>query len=76
MVFIPLRAGSCHHTIKNMNYSWIFVVIVYLVFTHLIAQYIGTKRRIGYGHSVLWSILFSPVIGLIVTLMSKRIETK
>ncbi len=59
-----------------MNYIFILVVVLYFVATHLIAQHIGTKRKIGYGHSVLWSILFSPVIGLIVTLLSRPIETK
>jgi hypothetical protein len=57
-----------------MNYTWIIVIAAYFVLTHLIAQYIGTKRKIGYGQSVLWSILFSPVIGLIATLLSKPVN--
>jgi Na+-driven multidrug efflux pump len=59
-----------------MNYTWILIIILYIALTHLIAQYIGTKRKIGYGQSVLWSILFSPIIGLIATLLSKPIEEK
>ena len=43
---------------------------------HLIAQYIGRKRQIGYGKSVFWSILFSPVIGILVTLSSRKIEKR
>jgi len=50
----------------------IFIAIVYVVLTHIIAQYIGTKRKIGYGKSVFWSILFSPVIGLVITLLSEK----
>jgi hypothetical protein len=50
----------------------ITVAIVYVVLTHVIAQYIGTKRKIGYGKSVFWSILFSPVIGLVITLLSEK----
>ena len=50
----------------------ILIAIVYVVLTHIIAQYIGTKRKIGYGKSVFWSILFSPVIGLVITLLSKK----
>ena len=57
-----------------MNYSWIIVIALYIVLAHLIAQYIGTKRKIGYGKSILWSVLFSPVVGLIITLSSKKIE--
>jgi len=56
-----------------MNYVWIIVIVLYIATTHLIAQYIGTKRNIGYGRSILWSILFSPIIGLIITLLSKKI---
>ena len=48
--------------------------LIYIVLTHLIAKNIGTKREIGYGKSILWSILFSPVIGYFVTKMSKPIE--
>ena len=59
-----------------MNYIWILMIALYFVLSHVIAEYIGTKRRLGYGQSILWSILFSPVIGLIVTLLSKRIEEK
>ena len=52
----------------------ILVAALYVVLTQLIAQYIGRKRRIGYGKSVLWSILFSPVVGLFVTLLSKPVK--
>jgi hypothetical protein len=48
--------------------------MIYVALTHLIAQHIGTKRKIGYGKSVLWSILFSPVIGFIITSLSKRTD--
>jgi Na+-driven multidrug efflux pump len=57
-----------------MNYIWILIIVLYIVLTHLVAQYIGTKRKIGYGKSVLISVLFSPIIGLICTLLSKKIK--
>ncbi len=57
-----------------MDYIWIAIVVVYIVLTHLIAKHIGAKREIGYGKSVFWSILFSPIIGLIITKMSKQID--
>ena len=56
-----------------MNYNLIAVIVIYIVLTHLIAQYIGAKREIGYGESVFWSLLCSPIIGLIITKMSKPI---
>ena len=54
-----------------MNYIWIAMILVYIILTHLIAQYIGAKREIGYGKSVFWSILLSPIVGFIITKMSK-----
>ena len=51
-------------------YFWIIIALAYLLTTHFIARYMGEKRRIGYGKSVLWSILFSPVVGLIITALS------
>jgi len=54
-----------------MNYIWIIIIALYIVLTHWVAQYIGEKREIGYGKSVFWSILFSPIIGFIITILSK-----
>lgn len=57
-----------------MNYTWIIAIIIYIVLTHLIAKYIGEKREIGYGKSIFWSMLLSPVIGFFITQMSKPAE--
>lgn len=57
-----------------MNYIWIIVIAIYIVLIHLVAHYIGRKRKIGYGKSVFWSILLSPVIGFIITSLSPRDE--
>jgi hypothetical protein len=57
-----------------MEYTWIVIIVVYIVLTHLIAKHIGAKREIGYGKSVFWSIMLSPIIGLIITKMSKKID--
>jgi hypothetical protein len=56
-----------------MNYNWIIITALYILLSHLIAEYIGTKRKIGYGQSIMWSVLFSPLIGLIATVLSKKI---
>jgi uncharacterized protein YqgC (DUF456 family) len=57
-----------------MNYIWIAIILVYIILTHLIAQYIGAKREIGYGKSVFWSILLSPIVGFVITRMSKQAD--
>jgi Na+-driven multidrug efflux pump len=54
-----------------MNYIWIIIIALYIVLTHLVAKYIGEKREIGYGKSVFWSILLSPIVGFVITKMSK-----
>ena len=59
-----------------MNYIWIIIIVLYILLTHLIAQYIGAKREIGYGKSVFWSILLTPIIGFIITILSKPIDHK
>jgi len=59
-----------------MEYSWIVIIVVYIVLTHLIAKHIGAKREIGYGKSVFWSMVFTPIIGLIITKMSKPIAVQ
>jgi len=40
-----------------MNYTWIAIIVIYIVLTHLIAKNIGEKREIGYGKSILWSMV-------------------
>ncbi|MBA7537608.1 hypothetical protein ES705_29877 [subsurface metagenome] len=45
-----------------MNYIWILIIVLYIVLTHLVAKHIGAKRKIGYGKTVFWSLLFSPII--------------
>lgn len=57
-----------------MNNSWIIIIALWIVLTHLVAQYIGSKREIGYGKSVFWSILFTPIIGFIITILSKQTD--
>lgn len=57
-----------------MDYIWIGIIVVYVVLTHLIAKHIGAKREIGYGKSVFWSLAFTPIIGLTIAKMSKKID--
>lgn len=57
-------------------YTWITTFVLYFALTHVIAQYIGTKREIGYGKSVWWSIMLTPIIGYIRTILSRPIDNK
>ena len=57
-----------------MNFIWIIITVLYFVLTHLIGQHYGSKREIGYGKSIFWSILLSPIIGFFITIMSKPID--
>jgi len=53
-----------------MNYIWLVLIAIDIVLIHLVAHYVGKKRRIGYGKTVFWSVLFSPLIGLIIASLS------
>jgi len=56
---------------NGYNYFLIaFIVNVILAF--LIAEYLGSKRNIGFGWSLFFSLLFGPLIGLLITLISRR----
>jgi hypothetical protein len=57
-----------------MDNIWIIIAVVDVICAQLIAQYIGRKRKIGYGKSVFWSIVLGPVFGLLITLLSKRLQ--
>lgn len=59
-----------------MKYDWITGVLIYLYATQLIAQAIGARREIGYRKSVYWCIVLTPIIGLVVTLLSPKIKKK
>ena len=55
-----------------MNYTILIFVIIDIILIHCIAHCISRKRKIGYGKSVFWSVLFSPFMGLLITLGSSR----
>ena len=42
----------------------------------VIVGLIGSRRRIGFGWAFLLSVVTSPIIGLIVTLCTPKLETK
>jgi uncharacterized membrane protein len=49
-----------------------FVLLLYLVFAFLIAHFLGRKRKIGFGWSFFFSIFPNPIVGLIITLLSRK----
>jgi hypothetical protein len=50
----------------------IFILLLYLVFAFLIAHFLGSKRKIGFGWSFFFSIFPNPIVGLIITLLSRK----
>lgn len=49
-----------------------FVTIVGWVIICALIALLGRKRKIGYGWSLVLCLLVSPIIGLIITLCSKK----
>lgn len=49
-----------------------FVTIVGWVIICALIALLGRKRKIGYGWSFVLCLLVSPIIGLIITLCSKK----
>jgi hypothetical protein len=50
------------------------IVIFWLLPSFLIALLIGSKRKIGFGLTLVFCLVMSPVIGLVVALVSGRKE--
>ena len=59
-----------------MKYDWITGVLIYLYATFLVSKVFGEKRQIGYRKSIYWCILLTPIIGLIITLSSPKLNTE
>ena len=53
----------------------VFVLLILLGIAALIGQ-LGKTRKIGFGWSFALSIFLSPIIGLIITLCSKKNEVE
>ena len=47
------------------------IVIIWVVISALVAL-LGEKREIGYGWSLVLCLFLSPIIGLIIILLSKK----
>lgn len=48
-------------------------LLIYLLIAYLIAHYLGRERKIGFAWSFFFSIFPNPIVGLIITLLSRKI---
>lgn len=51
----------------------LFLIVISLGVGFLIAQYAGSKRKIGFGWSLFFCIFLSPLIGGIITMLSPKV---
>lgn len=49
-------------------------IIIWLIVSALVAL-LGSNRKIGYGWSLLLCLFLSPLIGLIIILFSKKVDS-
>ncbi|MBN1598773.1 MAG: hypothetical protein JW894_10795 [Bacteroidales bacterium] len=53
-----------------------FVIVlsaaVYIFLIHILAIYLQKNRGINYGKTVFWSVLFSPLIGYFIVILSRK----
>jgi len=50
------------------------IILNLILSLFIVPYYLGSKRKIGYGLSAIACLFLTPVIGLIITLSSKKIE--
>ena len=59
-----------------MSQSEAIIIIIAQVLCSIGIGFIGKKRRIGFGWAFAASLFINPLIGLIITLCSKKNETE
>ncbi|HQU96070.1 MAG TPA: hypothetical protein PLO39_07980 [Saprospiraceae bacterium] len=59
-----------------MNYVWIITVMLFFELTHLVAEKIGSYRKVGYGKTVLWSLMLTPIIAFFIAISSPKINDR
>ncbi len=52
-----------------MNSIWILSTVLYFVLTHLVAKHLGEKRKIGYGKTLFWSLMLTPIIMFLILII-------
>ena len=61
------------HSLKQ-SFKMVGVIILASVILSILVGLLGSSRKIGFGMAFLWSILLSPLIGVIITMASKPLE--
>jgi uncharacterized membrane protein YhdT len=56
----------------TFSYTEIFI-IVWIIFS-LLVGIMGYKNKMGFSLALVWSIVFSPIIGLIMVLRYQRVK--
>lgn len=53
---------------------WIIFIALHILFTHLVAKQVGEKRKIGYKNTALIGLFSSPLLALLIALLSPLID--
>jgi len=59
-------------TVISLNYAELFIS-VWIIFS-LFVGLIGYKNKVGFTLALVWSIVFSPIVGLLIVLRYERVK--
>jgi hypothetical protein len=59
-------------TVISLNYTELFIS-VWIIFS-LFVGLIGYKNKVGFTLALVWSIVFSPIVGLLLVLRYERVK--
>lgn len=59
-------------TVISLNYAELFISL-WIIFS-LFVGLIGYKNKIGFTLALVWSIVFSPIIGLLIVLRYEQVK--
>jgi hypothetical protein len=59
-------------TVISLNYAELFIS-VWIIFSFFVGI-IGYKNKVGFTLALVWSIVFSPIVGLLLVLRYERVK--
>ena len=59
-------------TVISLNYAELFIS-VWIIFSIFVGL-IGYKNKVGFTLALVWSIVFSPIVGLLIVLRYERVK--
>ena len=59
-------------TVISLNYAELFIS-AWIIFS-LFVGLIGYKNKVGFTLALVWSIVFSPIVGLLIVLRYERVK--